>query len=150
MTDADLRLGPRGGEKGGVAIKALTLGLLALLIACGPAASGVQPASTQTPSPSATLTPASPAAQSPLATATPSRPVISPGDLDKGGGLPKVGSDLDRLYQEYQQHFEQQGRAQGFEPSNTLLPVSGNLVVIDAVASGDVNALKQDLEPVTK
>jgi hypothetical protein len=64
---------------------------------------------------------------------------------DKEGPMAKVGRDLAVLYDEYES-YQVQGSGAAFTASNPLLQVSAGLVVIDAVAVGDVQALKADLE----
>ena len=49
------------------------------------------------------------------------------------------------LYHEYES-YQVQGGSVGFTPSNPLLQVSAGLVIVDAVAFGDVQALKTNLE----
>ncbi len=66
-------------------------------------------------------------------------------DSGKDGPLAKVSHDLAVLYVEYVSYIEQ-GSNEPFNPSNPLLRVIDDRVVIDAVASGDVNALRSDLE----
>jgi len=56
----------------------------------------------------------------------------------------KAGQDLLALHTEYQAHLGE-ARGQGFRSSNTVAPVSGGSVVIDAAASGDPEALATDL-----
>ena len=63
----------------------------------------------------------------------------------KEGAMAKVGHDLAVLYDEYESYQAQGGGAK-FKPSDGLVPVIGGRVVIDAVASGDVQALQADLE----
>jgi subtilisin family serine protease len=62
--------------------------------------------------------------------------------------LTKVSHDLHVLRQEYQTHLNQADR-RTLKPSNSLLSVAGNRVVIDAVASGDAQALLADLEALS-
>lgn len=63
--------------------------------------------------------------------------------------MAKVGADLLALHAEYQAHLQQtRGRgaaAPAFQSSNTIAPVAGGSVVIDAAASGDPEALAADL-----
>jgi subtilisin family serine protease len=66
-------------------------------------------------------------------------------DTGKDGPLAKVDPHLTVLYDEYVSSLAQGGAA-AFTPSNPLLRVSGGLVAIDAVASGDVHVLQADLE----
>jgi hypothetical protein len=63
----------------------------------------------------------------------------------KEGAMVKVGHDLAVLYDEYES-YQVQGGGVAFEASNPLVRVIAGRVVIDAVASGDVQALKADLE----
>jgi hypothetical protein len=63
----------------------------------------------------------------------------------KEGLLAKVDHALAVVSDEYFAYLAQGGGA-AFTPSNPLLRVSKGRVVIDAVASGDVNALRADLE----
>ncbi|MEE8075132.1 MAG: hypothetical protein V3T60_05860, partial [Candidatus Binatia bacterium] len=64
----------------------------------------------------------------------------------KRGPMAKVGLELASLHEEYQSYVTLKGGSKGFKPSNRLLPVRANRVVIDAVASGDAGALQADLE----
>ena len=64
----------------------------------------------------------------------------------KHGLMAKVGFALASLYNEHRAYVVQKGSDKGFKPSNTLLPVIGNRVVIDAVARGNPDALKSDLK----
>jgi hypothetical protein len=59
--------------------------------------------------------------------------------------LTKVSRDLQVLRQEYQTYLNQRD-AGTLKPSNSLLSIIGNRVVVDAVASGDPAALLTDLE----
>ena len=63
----------------------------------------------------------------------------------KDGPLAKISHDLAVVYDEQESYLARGGGA-AFTPSNPLLPVSAGRVLIDAVASGDVQALKADLE----
>ena len=63
----------------------------------------------------------------------------------KDGPMAKVSRDLAVLYDEYVSYLEQ-GSGEAFKPSNPLVRVMDNRVVIDAVASGDPGALQSDLE----
>jgi hypothetical protein len=69
----------------------------------------------------------------------------APADTGKGGPLAKVDHALAVVYDEQEASLAQGGAA-AFTPSNPLLRVSGGLVAIDAVASGDVHVLQADLE----
>jgi hypothetical protein len=63
----------------------------------------------------------------------------------KDDTLAKVSHDLVILHQEYESHH-QSGSRDPFTPSNPLVRVIDGQVVIDAVAAGDANALRTDLE----
>ncbi|MCU0353295.1 MAG: hypothetical protein MUD08_06075 [Cytophagales bacterium] len=58
----------------------------------------------------------------------------------------KVSSDLVELQNDYQAAGRRRSGRSGFEPENSLLQVVGDRVVIDAVARGDVQALRAELE----
>ena len=61
----------------------------------------------------------------------------------------RVGFDLALLHQEHRDFIKQGGAAalhHGFRPSQNLLRIKDEKVVIDAVATKDVNALAQELE----
>ncbi len=62
----------------------------------------------------------------------------------KGEQLAKVAPELISLYDEYSAYLASQ-RVGPFRPTNPVVPVIDDRVVIDAVASGDANALKSDL-----
>lgn len=64
---------------------------------------------------------------------------------DKAGAMPRVTQELTTLYDEYSSYMASQ-RAGLFQPSSQLVRVIDDRVVIDAVASGDVNVLKSNLE----
>jgi Ca2+-binding RTX toxin-like protein len=57
----------------------------------------------------------------------------------------KVGSDLTVLEIEYEAAITNSGGA-FFQPSNSLLQVENGFIVIDAIANGNTEALKADLE----
>lgn len=59
--------------------------------------------------------------------------------------LTRVSHDLLTLHQEYRAYLIQ-GSGGPLKPSNSMLPVIGNRVIVDAVASGDTGALLADLE----
>src|SRR5215510_13364897 len=63
----------------------------------------------------------------------------------KEGPMAKVDHALAVLYDE-QESYLARGGGVAFTPSNPLLRVSAGRVLIDAVASGDVQALRADLE----
>ena len=56
----------------------------------------------------------------------------------------KIAPELIRLYNEYSAHLTSP-RARPFQPSSPLVRFIDGRVVIDAVATGDVDALKSDL-----
>jgi len=72
--------------------------------------------------------------------------VIVRGPLFKHGPMAKVGRDLANLHKEYKAHVDKEGNDKGFKPSNPLMPVVGNRVVIDAVAVEGADPLKGDLK----
>jgi Ca2+-binding RTX toxin-like protein len=59
--------------------------------------------------------------------------------------LKKVGSDLTVLEIEYEAAITNSGGA-FFQPSNSFLQVANGFIVIDAIANGNAEALKADLE----
>jgi len=63
----------------------------------------------------------------------------------KEGPMAKVDQALAVVYEE-QESYLARGGGVAFTPSNPLLRVSAGRVLIDAVASGDVQALRADLE----
>jgi hypothetical protein len=63
----------------------------------------------------------------------------------KEGPVAKMDHALAALYEE-QESYRAQGGGAVFESSNPLLRVTEERVVVDAVASGDVHALKAELE----
>jgi hypothetical protein len=63
----------------------------------------------------------------------------------KAGSLAKMDQALAVVSDEQESYLAQGGGA-ALTPSNPLLRVSEGRVVIDAVASGDVNALQAELE----
>jgi len=63
----------------------------------------------------------------------------------KNGPMAKAGRDLAVLSSEYRAHVQRGLRSIAFKPSNPLLSVTDGGVIIDAVASGDVKALRADL-----
>jgi hypothetical protein len=65
-------------------------------------------------------------------------------ELGTGKAMVKVNPDLATLYDQYTAYRALQGTGR-FQPSNPLLRVVDDRVVIDAVASGDVTALQADL-----
>jgi hypothetical protein len=64
---------------------------------------------------------------------------------DKTGRMTKVGPELIALYDEYSTYVAS-GKRGVFKSSSPLVQVIDDRVMIDAVASGDVNLLKSDLE----
>ena len=67
------------------------------------------------------------------------------GEQEKGKRS-KVSSALTALYEEYQAYVKREGTDEGFQPSNPLMPVVGNRVLLDAVAQGNAEGLKNDLK----
>jgi hypothetical protein len=63
---------------------------------------------------------------------------------DKSGRGAKVAPELIALYDEYSLYLAS-GKARAFRPSNPLVRVIDNRVVIDAVAAGETSALQTDL-----
>src|SRR5262245_46733737 len=64
---------------------------------------------------------------------------------DKEGPMAKVDHALAVLYDEQESHLARGGGV-AFTPSNPLLRVNAGRVLVDAVASGDVEVLKAELE----
>ena len=60
------------------------------------------------------------------------------------GGMSKVAPELAALYNEYSSYLASH-KAGVFRSNNPLVRVIDDRVVVDAVASGDVNTLKSDL-----
>jgi hypothetical protein len=65
-------------------------------------------------------------------------------ELGKGKPMAKVNPDLATLYDQYTAYRTLHGTGR-FQPTNPLLRVVDDRVVIDAVASGDVKVLQADL-----
>jgi hypothetical protein len=63
----------------------------------------------------------------------------------KGGRVSKLGPELVSLYDEYSSYLASR-KGGTFRSADPLVRVIDDSVVIDAVASGDVNVLKADLE----
>lgn len=63
-------------------------------------------------------------------------------DRATGSPLTKVGPELQALYEAYR---AAQTTGAPFVPTDPLVPVVGDRVIIDAVASGDVADLEKDL-----
>ena len=63
----------------------------------------------------------------------------------KTGLMTKLGLELIALYDEYSSYIAS-GKRGVFKPSSLLVQLIDDRVIIDAVASGDANALKSDLE----
>jgi hypothetical protein len=63
---------------------------------------------------------------------------------DKAERMSKVAPELTSLYDEYSSYLTSHG-SKPFQPANPLVRVIDSRVVVDAVASGEVNALKADL-----
>lgn len=70
-----------------------------------------------------------------------------PGDIgiQKAGLNAKAGTALNRVFLEHKAHTNAQAKTP-FKPSNPFLQYSNGKIVIDAVASGDGNALLDDLK----
>ena len=66
-------------------------------------------------------------------------------DSDALGRMSKVAPELLRLYEEYSSHLASGNRGV-FKSSSPLVQIIDDRVMIDAVASGDANLLKSDLE----
>lgn len=62
---------------------------------------------------------------------------------DKGN---KAGGALLALFQEYQEYVEREGTSDGFEPSNPLIRLVEDRVIIEAVANGNADDLDADLK----
>lgn len=63
---------------------------------------------------------------------------------DKAERMSKVAPELIALHDEYSSYLASRS-ARPFQPADPLVRVIENRVVVDAVASGDVNLLKSDL-----
>ena len=63
---------------------------------------------------------------------------------DKPGKMSKVGPELISLYDQYSSYVKSHN-AGAFQPTDRLVRVIDDRVLVDAVASDDVNALKADL-----
>ena len=63
---------------------------------------------------------------------------------DRAETMSKVAPELIALYDEYFSYLASHS-ARAFQPADPLLRVIDNRVVVDAVASGNVNVLKSDL-----
>ena len=63
----------------------------------------------------------------------------------KTGRLTKLGPELIALYDEYSSYIAS-GKRGVFKSSSPLVQLVGDRVIVDAVASGDANVLKSDLE----
>ena len=63
---------------------------------------------------------------------------------DKAERMSKVAPELISLYDEYSSYLTSHS-AKPFQPANPLVRVIDSRVVVDTVASGEVNALKADL-----
>ena len=63
---------------------------------------------------------------------------------DKPGKMSKVSPELISVYEQYSTHVKSHN-AGAFQPTDRLVRVIDDRVVVDAVASDDVNALKADL-----
>jgi len=65
---------------------------------------------------------------------------------EKDAAYPPVGWDLAALSSEYRAYRDSGGEAEGFHPSNPLVRLVGQDVIVDAAASGTMAALQADLE----
>jgi hypothetical protein len=63
---------------------------------------------------------------------------------DKVARMSKISPELISLYDRYSSYVASHN-ARAFQPANPLVRVIDSRVVVDAVASGDVNVLKADL-----
>jgi hypothetical protein len=63
---------------------------------------------------------------------------------EKGARMSKVGPELISLYEQYSSYVASHNVG-AFQPTDRLVRVIDDRVVVDAVASDDVNALKADL-----
>jgi hypothetical protein len=66
-------------------------------------------------------------------------------DVVEGKAVSKVGTALAALYEAHQAH-ERLGDGTTFTPTDPTLRLIEDRVVIDAVASGETDALRQDLD----
>lgn len=62
------------------------------------------------------------------------------------GNMAKASSALRRALVEFDAHVQQGKQGSAFAPSNQYLQVSRGKIMIDAVAAGDVNVLRQELQ----
>ena len=67
------------------------------------------------------------------------------GQIEKNGPMAKLTDSLVKLHEQYTTYLTQRS-AVPFSSSDPLVTLIDNSVVVDAVASGDANALKTDLE----
>jgi hypothetical protein len=65
---------------------------------------------------------------------------------NENGPLVDMGYDLAKVWAEYETHLRTGARPSTFQSPNFLLQIADGQIVIDAVASGDVNVLRSDLE----
>lgn len=65
--------------------------------------------------------------------------------MQKAGAMAKAGTALNRVFSEHKAHLKAQTK-RPFKPSNPFLQYAQGKIVIDAVASGDGNALLDDLK----
>lgn len=68
-----------------------------------------------------------------------------PQAADKAGQMSKVAPELITLYDEYSSYVAS-GKRGVFKPSRSLAQIIDDRVIVDAVASGDANVLKSDLD----
>jgi hypothetical protein len=66
-------------------------------------------------------------------------------DANQLGTSSKVSEELKRLFYDYSEHLAS-NRSEAFRPANPLMRVVDQRVVIDAVAAGNSDVLKADLE----
>jgi hypothetical protein len=64
---------------------------------------------------------------------------------DRAGWRAKLGGELITLYDEYSSYIAS-GKRGVFKSSSPLVQLVDDRVIVDAVASGDANVLKSDLE----
>ncbi len=70
-------------------------------------------------------------------------------EMHKSGPWAQVSGDLADVYNEYQADLQKGGFAtlqEAFKPTNRMVPVVDDLIVIDAIADDDPKALLADLE----
>ena len=70
----------------------------------------------------------------------------SQSDQQQAKSMGKVGTELITLYDEYSSYLASGKKNGVFKPKNSLIQIIEDRVIVDAVASGDSNVLKADLE----